>query len=55
MNHNYKAKKENVEKSQCVCKEQCLCWSAEKLSVNCGCKMEAKQFEYKMALKCCHT
>ena len=55
MNHNHKIEKEVENKSRCVCGEECLCWSAEKLSVSCGCGMEAKQFEYKMDEKCCHT
>src|SRR3989338_7571368 len=55
MNHNHKIEKEVENKSRCVCGEECLCLGAEKLSVSCGCGMEAKQFEYKMDEKCCHT
>ncbi|KKS38319.1 MAG: hypothetical protein UV01_C0004G0121 [Parcubacteria group bacterium GW2011_GWA2_42_14] len=55
MEHNHKIEKEVEKESYCVCGNGCLCWSAEKLSVNCGCGMEAKQFEYKMDKKCCHT
>jgi len=32
-----------------------LCYGAEKLTVSCGCDMEAKQYEYKMSMKCCHS
>ncbi len=28
--------------------------AAEKLTVNCGCDMESKQFEYNLAKSCCH-
>lgn len=45
----------SAETVRCVCSEQCLCWNAEKLTINCGCGMEAKQYEYGMDAKCCHT
>jgi len=32
----------------CPCDKECLCCSAEKLTVDCGCEMEAKQYEYKI-------
>ncbi len=40
-NHNHHA-------GSCSCGKECLCCTAEKLAVNCGCGMEAKQYEYKM-------
>ena len=39
----------------CSCGKECLCHSAEKLTVSCGCEMEAKQHEYKIDMPCCHT
>lgn len=33
---------------------ECLCCAAEKLAVNCGCGMEAKQYEYAFDRACCH-
>ena len=50
MDHN-----KHVEKNKCSCSEGCLCYGAEKLTVSCGCDMEAKQYEYKMSMKCCHS
>ena len=45
----------HVEKNQCSCGEKCLCSVAEKLTVSCGCDVEAKQIEYQMDMTCCHT
>ncbi len=50
MNHN-----NQTGKNKCSCGKECLCYGAEKLTVSCGCDMEAKQYEYKMDMKCCHT
>jgi Cu2+-exporting ATPase len=36
------------EKPNCNCGKQCLCCTAENLTVNCGSNMEAKQFEYNL-------
>ena len=36
------------EKPNCNCGKQCLCCTAENLTVNCGSDMEAKQFEYNL-------
>ena len=36
----------NEHKKPCTCGTTCECHDAEKLAVNCGCKMEAKQYEY---------
>ncbi len=33
---------------------ECMNCVAEKLTVNCGCDMESKQFEYNLAKSCCH-
>ncbi len=33
---------------------ECMKCAAEKLTVNCGCDMESKQFEYNLAKSCCH-
>ena len=38
----------NFSHANCACGRQCLNCSGEKLSVNCGCGMEAKQYEYKL-------
>lgn len=32
----------------CSCEKNCLCYSAGKLSVTCGCHSEAKQYEYNL-------
>lgn len=36
------------QKPNCTCGKQCLCCTAENLTVNCGSDMEAKQFEYNL-------
>ncbi len=41
-------------KPNCTCGKECVACSAEKLSVDCGCDMEAKQFESNMDHSCCH-
>jgi P-type Cu2+ transporter len=43
-----------VRQPNCTCGKECLCCSAEKLAVNCGCGMEAKQFEFNMEHSCRH-
>ncbi|MBI5733440.1 MAG: copper-translocating P-type ATPase [Candidatus Kerfeldbacteria bacterium] len=49
-------KKQTASQSQnCSCFEKCLCYGAERLTVAGGCNMEAKQYEYNLAMKCCHT
>ncbi len=56
MNHNHHNNHtEASKKKPCTCGKECVCCSAEKLSVSCGCGMEAKQYEYQMDRKCCHT
>ncbi|MEK7154186.1 MAG: heavy metal-binding domain-containing protein, partial [Patescibacteria group bacterium] len=57
MNRNQYTTQErwSKQKASCACDKECLCWNAEKLSVSCGCGMEAKQYEYQMDEKCCHT
>jgi Cu2+-exporting ATPase len=57
MNHDHHItqKEQPKRKLNCTCGKECLCWNAEKLTVSCGCDMEAKQYEYKMDIKCCHT
>ncbi len=55
MNHDHAVtKKESDRKSDCVCGMECMNCAAEKLTVNCGCDMESKQFEYNLAKSCCH-
>lgn len=49
MDHNHH-KIQNGKKPDCACGKECVCCSAEKLSVNCGCEMEAKQYEYQSKL-----
>lgn len=39
---------DTVQKPNCTCGKQCLCCTAENLTVNCGSDMEAKQFEYSL-------
>src|SRR3989344_4795709 len=46
--------KQENEKEYCPCGEQCLSCSGEKLAVNCGCGMEAKQYEYALEEKLRH-
>src|SRR3989344_6990941 len=55
MNCNHHNTKEIRQNSNCTCGEKCLCCSAEKLTVNCGCGMESKQFEFNLEHSCCHT
>src|SRR3989304_546257 len=56
MVHNHRIINKTWEqKPDCTCGEKCLCCSAEKLTVNCGCGMEAKQFEFNLEHSCCHT
>ncbi len=62
MNHkqcfrkNFKKKFSNDSnlKSSCSCVKECFCCSAEKSSVNCGCTMESKQYEYNLNEKLKH-
>ncbi len=56
MNHNHHAvtKEESDRKPACVCGMECMNCAAEKLTVNCGCDMESKQFEYNLAKACYH-
>ena len=51
MNHNHNVRHEDDTKhsAHCVCGSECLGCKAESLSVSCGCKMEAKQYEYDVA------
>ena len=51
MHHNEGA----VRQPNCACGKKCSGCSAEKLAVNCGCDMEAKQFESDMDHSCCHN
>jgi len=56
MVHNHRIINKTWEqKPDCTCGKQCLCCSAEKLTVNCGCGMEAKQFEFNLEHSCCHA
>src|SRR3989344_5332504 len=50
MDHN-----QHIEKNKCSCGEKCACYGAERSAVSCGCNMEAKQYEYKMDMKYCHS
>lgn len=56
MNHHQQVNHTETSKQKpCICDTECLCHNAEKLSVSCGCSMEAKQFEFPMEKMCCHT
>lgn len=45
--HNPKMSEEkNKENGDCPCGKECLSCEAERLSVSCGCALEAKQYEY---------
>ncbi len=55
MNHNHNhITRISSQPSACTCGQDCLCCSAERLAVNCGCSMEAKQFEGKVSEKTGH-
>ena len=45
----------HIPSAECACGKKCVCCTAEKLAVNCGCGMEAKQYEYALDRSCCHT
>ncbi len=53
MNNNHKIHKENIL-NYSVHKEGCLCCDAERLAVNTGSEMEAKQYEYNIGKKFSH-
>ncbi len=55
--HAVKSGKKELRKSgsDCACGTGCLNCSAEKLSVSCGCGIEAKQYEYRLDEKVGHT
>lgn len=57
MNHNHHTPNQNESerKPNCTCGKECVCCSAEKLAVNCGCGMEAKQYEYNLEGKFAHA
>ena len=44
----------SVRQPNCTCGKECIACSVEKLAVDCGCSMEAKQFEFSMDRSCCH-
>ncbi len=50
MNHD----ESPIQQPNCTCGKGCSGCSAEKLTINCGCDMEAKQFESNMDHHCCH-
>ncbi len=52
---NYDPDVKNKTKINCSCGKECLACAAEKLSVNDGCKMEAKQYEYHLDKKLRHA
>jgi len=43
----------NRNHQKCACGDNCLCCGAERLSVTCGCDMEAKQREYNIGSHIC--
>ncbi|MCL4361494.1 cadmium-translocating P-type ATPase [Candidatus Dependentiae bacterium] len=43
-----------MKQNQCSCGNECICCSAENLSITCGCNFEAKQFEYGVKEKLKH-
>lgn len=53
MNHNNHNHKDHLH-ANCKCGKECLSCRAEELSMNCGCQMEAKQYEYKTSEKLSH-
>lgn len=55
MQHNKSIHKNADHMPNCACGKECLCCSAEKLTVSCGSKMEAKQYEYKVDDKLKHN
>lgn len=59
MDHNHNQGHNNDEgqhhHANCKCGKECLSCKAEELGVDCGCKMEAKQYEYAMQKKLEHT
>jgi len=46
--------KQIIQKQNCTCGKNCIDCDAEKLSVSCGCNMEAKQYEYSLEKKLTH-
>lgn len=46
--------KQITQKHNCTCGKNCINCDAEKLSVNCGCNMESKQYEYSLGKKLTH-
>ncbi len=55
MNHDHHNKEKTNHKQNCPCGKGCFSCIADKLSVSCGCDMEAKQYEYAMDEKVGHT
>jgi len=57
MNHSTRhdpAKHKDDHHPHCKCGKSCLSCKAEELTVNCGCAMEAKQYEYNLQSKISH-
>ncbi|MHB1376898.1 MAG: copper-translocating P-type ATPase [Candidatus Humimicrobiaceae bacterium] len=46
--------KQTTQNPNCICRQNCINCDAEKLSVSCGCNMEAKQHEYMLENKLAH-
>jgi Cu2+-exporting ATPase len=53
-NHQGHKHDEQHRHAHCKCGKECLSCKAEELSVDCGCEMEAKQYEYGMPEKVGH-
>src|SRR3989338_9702707 len=54
--HNHTTNQDKkMRKPNCTCGKECLGCTAEKLSVTCECKMEAKQYEYRLDDKLKHA
>ena len=46
MNRAHNPDNQNQPKNKCASNYACSVCKSEKLSVNCGCEIEAKQYEY---------
>jgi len=46
--------KQHIQNHNCECGKDCLSCDAEELAINCGCKYDAKQYEYNLKNKLTH-
>jgi len=54
INNYHKQHKKGLPKPNCICGKECESCIAEKLCINFGCEIEAKQYEYKIDEKLSH-